>query len=333
MTPPLHAWPQLVGRSWAPLAGGLINKSVKVGSPPVAALQRLHPIFRPEVNHDIEAVTAFLASRGMPTPRLLKTFDGGLFHLEGEACWRALSWVPGVTVDRLTDPALAVEAGRLLGRWHALTADFDHDFAFTRPGAHDTDAHMRRLADAVDRHRSHRLIDAVEPVAEELIERWETWQGRLDGPERIAHGDLKISNLRFDDQGKGLCLLDLDTLAMLPLDIELGDAWRSWGNPLGEDVAEATFELPLFEASAKGYLEAYPLPATEREALAPGVERIALELASRFCADALNENYFGWNPDVAAGRGEHNLLRAQGQLSLARSLRAQRGAMDAVLGV
>ena len=46
---------------------------------------------------------------------------------------------------------------------------------------------------------------------------------------------------------------------------------------------------------------------------------ISLELAARFCADALNERYFGWDAERFAGRGEHNLHRAHGQHSLFRA--------------
>jgi Ser/Thr protein kinase RdoA (MazF antagonist) len=233
----------------------------------------------------------------------------------------------------LRDPRLAREAGLLVGRWHAATATLQHDFAFSRPGAHDTERHLRFLSDAVRECAGHRLIGAVAPLADELTERWASWDGRLDGPARIAHGDLKISNLRFDEAGVGLCLLDLDTMGRLPLDIELGDAWRSWCNRAGEDRADAQLDLELFAASADGYLAAHPLQPEEKEALVPGIERIALELAARFAADALREVYFGWNPAVAATRGEHNLLRAHGQASLARALRQARRPMERALGL
>ncbi len=113
-------------------------------------------------------------------------------------------------------------------------------------------------------------------------------------------------------------IIDLDTVSRTPLWTELGDAWRSWCNTKGENVEEVTFDLDIFEASLDGYLGAlrFELGQAERESLAWGVERISLELATRFCADALNENYFGWDNQRFATAGEHNLLRAQAQLSL-----------------
>jgi aminoglycoside phosphotransferase (APT) family kinase protein len=149
--------------------------------------------------------------------------------------------------------------------------------------------------------------------------------------EPVAHGDLKISNLRFTEEGEGLCLLDLDTMGQLPLSVELGDAWRSWCNPAAEDSDETAFSLELFEASARAYLAESPQPAEVREQLGAGIERICLELAARFAADALEESYFGWSAEVAPSRGEHNLLRARGQLALASSVIRQRSAIEAIL--
>jgi Ser/Thr protein kinase RdoA (MazF antagonist) len=332
MQPPLFAWSPLAALPVAPLAGGLINDSFVVGTPPVAVVQRLHRIFGPAVHEDIEAITTHLAARGMPTPRLVPTDDGDLYVLDDEArCWRALTWVPGVTIDRLEGPGRASAAGDLVGRWHAATADLEHTFAFTRPGAHDTERHMDTLRAAVDTHRGHRLRDDVAALADQILSGWGAWDGRLDGPTRIGHGDLKISNLRFDEEGRGICLLDLDTMAALPMDIEMGDALRSWCNPQGEDVAEARFDPALFDAAVRSWLAACPQPAPEREALVPGVQRICLELAARFAADALNESYFGWDPSRFPGRGEHNLLRARGQASLAGSVAAQRAALARTL--
>jgi Ser/Thr protein kinase RdoA (MazF antagonist) len=330
---PSTEWPALASLPLRPLADGLINDTWAVGEPPVAVIQRLHRIFAPEVNLDIDAVTAHLEAWGLTTPRPLRTAGGQLWHIDGDgACWRALSWVPGRTVHRVQDPSMAAEAGALVARWHRATDDLDHRFAFARPGAHDTDLHMERLRAALEAHPDHRLRDDVARLAEGVAEAWAAWPGALDLPTRIAHGDLKISNLRFDEAGRGLCLLDLDTMGRLPLAVELGDAWRSWCNPRGEDVADAALSTDLFEAAAGAYLATNPLPPEERAELVFGVERICLELAARFAADALAEAYFGWNPALAPARGEHNLLRARGQASLASSVARQRSALLAAMG-
>ena len=58
------------------------------------------------------------------------------------------------------------------------------------------------------------------------------------------------------------------------------------------------------------------LNGDERRALLLGPEWISLELAARFAADALRENYFGWDPTRFPSRGAHNLVRARGQWAL-----------------
>ena len=330
--PPLDAWPDLAALPRRALDGGLINATWAVGDPPRGVLQRINPMFRPEVHLDIEAVTAHLEARGVVTPRLVRTAGGELWALdEAGACWRMLSWVPGRTWVRLRDPAMARSAGALVGRWHRATADLEHTFHFSRVGAHDTPLHMARLGAAVGEHAGHRLRAEVEPVVEGILAGWAAWEGSLDQPARLAHGDLKVANIRFDATGRAQALVDLDTVAYLPLTVELGDAWRSWCNPCSEDAVETRFDVGLFRAAAEGYLGENPLARDEREALVAGVERICLELAARFAADALAESYFGWDPAVAPTRGEHNLLRARGQLALARSVAAQRRELLAAL--
>jgi len=329
---PLHLWSVFRGQEASPLEGGLINGTWQVGEPPIGVIQSLSSIFQPEVNRDIAEVTARLKARGVLTPCILETDAGKLWHVdEGGCCWRALSWLPGITHHKLREEKLAFQAGNMVAKWHEALADFDHRFHFSRPGAHDTVAHMQRLEEAVAASPGHRLIDRVAPLAQNILQAWASWSGRLGGPEILAHGDLKISNLRFSESGEAIALLDLDTMGYLPLDIELGDAWRSWCNPSAEDAVESRFDLSLFESSAEGYLAARSLSVEDREALPGGVERICLELSARFAADALNEAYFGWNPSVAPTHGEHNLIRARGQFSLAQSVRNQRLAMEAIL--
>lgn len=312
-----------------PTDGGLINQSFWLRAPDgrgVAVLQRLNTrIFRPEVHEDIEAVTAHLAAKGLQTPRLLRTRAGRLWHAAADgSVWRCLSPVGDRTVAKLTDPADARSAGELVARFHRAVLDLRWDFRMVRPGAHDTPRHVRRLLDAVATHRDHRLWAEVAPLADELSSAWRAWRGPTGLPRRVVHGDLKISNVRFAGPA-AVALVDLDTFAWGTLDEELGDAFRSWCNPLAEDTRAATFDLDLFAASIEGYARgagADGLTDAEWEGIVPGIERICLELACRFAQDALAESYFGWNP-AFGGRGEHNLLRARGQASLAASVRAR----------
>ncbi|MDB4983414.1 MAG: aminoglycoside phosphotransferase, partial [Myxococcales bacterium] len=130
-----------------------------------------------------------------------------------------------------------------------------------------------------------------------------------------------------------VCLIDLDTVGPLSLSYELGDAWRSWCNRAGEDVAVARLDLDVLRASVDGYRAGWgaPLDAETRRGLLLGVEWVSLELAARFAADALLETYFGWDASRFAGRGEHNLVRARGQWSLHEQLVATRDARAEIL--
>jgi Ser/Thr protein kinase RdoA (MazF antagonist) len=329
---PPDAWSCLRGLSVAPSDdGGLINTTYLAGAPPRWVVQCVNArVFRPEVHADIAAVTAHLAARGMTTPRLVPTDSGeACAVLPDGAIWRVMDFVPGVTVHRVDSPARAHAGGALVARFHATVADLDWDYRHVRPGAHDTVAHMAGLAATAEAHAGR--DDATHAVAEGILAGWSTWAGRLDLPTRHAHGDLKISNLRFAEDGTGRCLLDLDTLGRLSLDVELGDAWRSWCNPVGEDSTDARFDLACFEAAARGYLSVLSPTAEEREALVGGIERICLELAARFCRDAWEDCYFGWNPERFPSRRAHNLHRAAGQLALARSVRAQKRDAERIL--
>ena len=332
----LRRWEGLADAHLSPASEGLINQTIIVQRPDGRrfVLQRLHPIFGARLHLDIEAVTAHLARRGVVSPRLVPTRDGALWHEEQEeGLWRVQTHLPGRTVGRVTGPVMAREAGALLGRFHAALADLDHEFHFVRK-AHGLPLHAARLREALERHGDHRLQDRVAPLADALL-RLAEGLPIFDGlPQRITHGDPKISNVLFlppDDRAHAL--VDLDTLGRLDLPTELGDAFRSWCNPAGEDGGPPTLAPALFEAAIGGYgTTARDLVTPkERDLLVTGLLTICTELAMRFAADALNESYFGWNPDRYPTRGDHNLHRAQVQHTLARSVLAQRSQAEAIV--
>ena len=53
-----------------------------------------------------------------------------------------------------------------------------------------------------------------------------------------------------------------------------------------------------------------------------------MELAARFCADALHESYFGWNRARYDSASAHNQARVHGQLKLAAGIRAELAALE-----
>jgi len=307
---------------------GLINDTFVVGSPPSGILQRVNPIFGPDVHLDIEIITAHLERKGMLTPRLVRTQDGALCVPTENGAWRLLTFVAGTTVHTISSPEQAANAARLVGQFHRATADLEHDFHFVRPGAHDTVQHMNHLAAALELANGAPLEREITAIGEEALRRWESWNGSLDLPNRISHGDLKISNIRFDaDRSSALCLIDLDTLSHQSIAVEMGDAWRSWCNTAGEDNPDqANFDLSIFKASAGEWMKHGPdLTLDEKMNLVAGVERICLELTARFCADAVHQSYFKEDRKRFAVPGSHNLHRARGQLAVASSVHRQRG--------
>jgi Ser/Thr protein kinase RdoA (MazF antagonist) len=307
---------------------GLINPTwfVRARDGSELVLQRVNPIFPVEVNLDIEAVTRHLASKGIATPTLVKSRYGKLWLEHEGAVWRVLTRIDGVTHDALESPAQAREAGRVLAEFHGALRDLEHEFRSRRLGVHDTARHLEALRDALDEHRGHRDFAAVRPLAEQVLALAADLPALPPMPDRIVHGDPKISNVMFAARvDRALCLIDLDTLARMPVALELGDALRSWCNPATEDAPEARFVRPFYAAAIDGYASAARglLGPQEWGAIADGTLTITVELAARFCADALRERYFRWDERRYASSSAHNQARTRAQLEIASTLRAE----------
>ena len=331
----LAAWGLSPG-SVEPLGTGLINRTFlarDAGGTPFV-LQQVNPMFAPEVQEDIEAVTAHLALRGLPTPRLLRTRDGRLCIPAAGGAWRVMSHMPGRVLDAVESPAQAAAAGKLLARFHRALDDLEHAFRHRRPPVHEPARHLAALGAALEAHPTHRLRPAAGAVAEEIFAAAAALPPLPSTPARVVHGDPKISNLVFEERrDEALCMLDLDTLGEMALPFELGDAMRSWCSVSSEDDPAGRFCAERFAAAFRGYAREASgwWLREERDAVLPATAAIQVELAARFCADSLNESYFGWNPAAFPSRGEHNLARARGQLALHRSLLAQRDTLDAAI--
>ncbi|MEC9464640.1 MAG: phosphotransferase [Myxococcota bacterium] len=317
------------------LTSGHINQTYRIsGAGEASILQKLNPIFGPEVHRDIDAITARLDSMGMVTPRLIPTKSGDLWCVGADGgIWRLQTFIRGETLASAPHARLCESAGELVAKFHGALHGWDYDFVHRRLGVHDTLAHIKTLEDAIAIHPEHRAHGEVASMATEAL-------GRLKGladlstlPEHIVHGDLKLTNILFAEDGQAHALIDLDTLAPMPMAHELGDALRSWCNRSGEDAEASCFDMTFFEAALTGYVRGggRRLSREECASIPVGVETICLELTVRFLADALNESYFGWDQAAFASASEHNLARARAQFQVADSFASQRSAAKRIV--
>lgn len=298
-------------------------------------MQRAHDVIKPEVQEDIKAVTGRLQDEGVETFEVIETRDGGLFVQEGPDWFRAMTYLDGETT-KLTVSG-AESAAAKVAEFHEAVAGMDYEFKFAIPHFHDTryvlDKLKRRYSEYVDesselamkiKHAIAGLVSAVIDAGEEMVELFE---GR-ELPKRLIHGDLKFTNILFErgtDEAKAV--IDLDTMMMSTIAVELGDAARSWCNKAAEDDAEnSEFDLEIFEAMIKGYFEKGRkfLTREERGSIVDGVLLITIELAMRFLEDAMEGEYFGWDNERFEARWEHNLERVKAQFKLFNDLKAKK---------
>ena len=316
-----------------PLGEGLINRTFLARSRGGAefVLQRVNPMFAPGIHDDIEAVTAHVAGKGLLVPRLVRTLDGDLSMTEDGGLWRLMNRLPGESRSTLRLPAEAESAGEMLARFHTALLDLDHEFRHVRPGVHDTPRHLQRLRNTLRDRGDHPRFRGVEPLAKRILDASTRLPELPAVRPRVVHGDPKINNFLFEPgSDRVLCLVDFDTLSRMALPLELGDAFRSWCNPGGEDTTAVLFVPDLMSAGARGYARhAAPwVTAAEIRSIVPATLTICVELAARFCADALNEDFFAWDPRRFASHSEHSEIRAAGQLALSESLRSQIANLD-----
>ena len=320
-----------------PLSAGLINRTWHVTGQDGRdyILQEVNSGFPPEVNLDIDFVTRHLEQSGLLTPRLLPDRQGMVYHRQDGRIWRLFNHIRGNTHERLERPEMAEAAGVMLGRVHVALATLDYELQKPPTFKHDTPRHTSHLQYTLKNRRNHARHAVIKPLGEAILARLQQVPALPAVIARMVHGDPKISNFIFsEDDRKVICMVDFDTLNRMPVFLELGDALRSWCNPAGEDAVNGCFSLAHCQAALRGYARHAGdlLRPDEWRAIPAATLTIYLELAARFCADALNEDYFSWNPEQFRSHSEHSEIRARGQLSAANSLLEQYAALTDATG-
>lgn len=297
---------------------------------------------------NLERVTAHLRTRAAAAgpqgerwevPRLVPARDGALAWRDpAGVLWRTWVCIEGVrTFDVAPSSQVAREAARAFGRFARDLADFDASgLVESIPRFHDLDGRMVRLAAAIDLDRVGRARE-VEREADLARERAGIARafadlragGRL--PWRVVHNDTKVNNVLIDDRGRGVAVIDLDTVMPGTILFDYGDLVRTATCRAREDerdTARCVVDPELFRAVTEGYLEGVGSVATtdEREHLLLGARFMTLIVGVRFLTDYLEgDTYF------RTTRPGQNLDRARAQLEILRSLETGAGRWNEVI--
>lgn len=318
---------------------------------PAYIMQRVnHAIFQdvPRLMENIVRVTSHIRSKLSAIPgakperevlTVIPAVDGRNFHRdENGDYWRCYIFIDRQrSFDLVDSPERACEGGKHFGRFLKLLADFPgpplHE---TIPGFHNVEFHLRKFSEVLRTDPWRRAGDIAVEIAF-VKERAETMKlilrlgqaGRI--PLRITHNDTKFNNILFDEQGGGLCIIDLDTVMPGYVHYDFGDAVRSGCNQAREDepdLERVGLNIALFTGYAKGFLASLRgcLTGEETSHLAFSAKLFAFLIGLRFLSDYLaGDRYF------KISYPGHNLQRARVQFRLLASMEQQFRQMEDII--
>ncbi|MBS1529626.1 MAG: aminoglycoside phosphotransferase family protein [Bacteroidetes bacterium] len=252
--------------------------------------------------------------------------------------WRMFYFLKGTkSYDQVTNEKQAFEGGKAFGAFQALLSDMDVSrIKDTIPNFHDIEYRLNNLHNAIRSDKLHR----VQYVSEEIsfIENRSADMGEIMRlgkagilPLRIVHNDTKFNNVLLDSGDKAQCVIDLDTVMPGYVAYDFGDSIRTIINTAAEDEADTAMiglNISLFEAYAKGYLQAAAGFITEQEinSLIKGVLLLPYIQAVRFLTDYLEGDVY-----FKIHTPGHNLQRAGAQLALVKRLESSKEKLEEII--
>lgn len=257
--------------------------------------------------------------------RLISTKDDTWMYRDDEnRCWRAYVFIDGaVAYDRPEKPEHFMECGRAFGNFQKMLFDFRAEELYdTIPNFHNTRKRFYDFVAAVAEDKGGRVrflekeidffFDRRKMMSQvvDMIERGEI-------PLRVTHNDTKMNNVMLDAKtGKGLCVIDLDTVMAGSVLYDYGDAVRFGASTAAEDepdTSKIALDMDLFRAFTRGFISEVKgyLTETELRMLPLGIKIMTCELAMRFFTDYIDGDLY-----FKVRSPEHNLIRAHAQMKL-----------------
>ena len=293
---------------------------------------------------NVTGVTAYLRRQiiergGDPdreTLNVIPTLDGKPYYTDTEGgAWRAYIFVEGtVCLQKVENERDFYTAAETFGNFQNQLAGYPaatlHE---TIARFHDTPNRYANFEKALAADVMRRAKD-VGPEIAFIRAREADCRVLVDQlaagvlPLRVTHNDTKLNNVLIDQEtGKGICVIDLDTVMPGLSAYDFGDSIRFGANNCAEDEPDQSkvhFSLHLYKVFAEGYLAAAGSAMTEaeRRSLPWGAKLMTLECGIRFLTDYLEGDHY-----FKISRPDQNLDRARTQFTLVQGMEREFDAM------
>ncbi len=322
----LYGWQNA---AFFPVTSGLINHTFKVeADEQTYILQEVNSrVFQQpwQIDVNLNLLSGYLSEHA---PAYLftapvKTKDGStLIGLDGKY-YRVFEWVAGShTIDVVETPEQAYEAASQFGLFTSLLKGFDAvKLHITLPDFHNLSLRYAQFEQALQNGNPNRIKESAQHIRmmesqKGIVKRYASYIQNPDAHKRVTHHDTKISNILFNNEQKGICVIDLDTVMPGFFLSDVGDMIRTYVCPVSEeesDLGKIRIRKPFLEAIQKGYLSGMNdgLSNFEKDHFYFAGEMLIYMQALRFLTDHLNNDiYYG------SRYPGHNYVRAANQIRL-----------------
>jgi Ser/Thr protein kinase RdoA (MazF antagonist) len=313
-----------------PFGPGLINHTFKItGSEEDYILQQINVnVFKSpdDIAQNLALLQAYLRETQpdylfvAPLPAVSGDF---LVKLKGDKVFRLFLFLnDSKTVNFLSEEKEAFEAARQFGKFTRLLKDFDiSKLKYTLPDFHNLRLRFEQFELAHQNSEKARASQADNEIKEvykhiNILQTYNQLIANNEIPLRVIHHDTKISNILFDGQQNGLCVIDLDTVMPGYFLSDTGDMMRTYLSPADEenaDISNIYIRENFFSAIYKGYLSEMGevLTETEKQYFIFSGKLMIYMQALRFLVDFLNNDIY-----YDTKYPEHNLVRTKNQFKL-----------------
>jgi hypothetical protein len=256
-------------------------------------------------------------------PLSINSLSNDPYVIDQHKYYRLTPYVKGShSINSCATAEEAYEASFQFGRFTAAFKSFDPaQLRETIPQFHDLAFRWKQFMDALKMGNQQRIKYAKKEIDQirdyyHIVEKFNKIKSSNSFLERVTHHDTKISNVLFTNDGKGICVIDLDTVMAGYFISDVGDMFRTYlssANEEEQDLERVEVRKDFYKAIIEGYLIEMQdqMTVEERQNISFAGEFIIYMQALRFITDFINDDiYYGISYEL------NNYNRTKNQLRL-----------------